>query len=141
MGLASVVDTIRSHSGAIELESVVGKGTTFTLYLPINHGIEEFINEESVPRGVGKILVIDDELSNFEITQALLESFGYSVTAFSDPKQAIKHYAKTFNQYNCILLDVIMPGMSGVEAFKAIKLINNEAKIILLTGVSLNVLN
>ena len=136
MGLASVVDTIRSHSGAIELDSVVGKGTTFTLYLPINHGIEEFVNEESVPRGVGKILVIDDELSNLEITQALLESFGYSVTAFSDPKQAIKHYAKTFNQYNCILLDVIMPGMSGVDVFKAIKLINNESKVILLTGVS-----
>ena len=70
MGLASVVDTIRSHSGAIELDSVVGKGTTFTLYLPINHGIEEFVNEESVPRGVGKILVIDDELSNLEKTQA-----------------------------------------------------------------------
>lgn len=136
MGLASVVDTIRSHSGPIELDSVVGKGTTFTLYLPINHGIEEFVNEESVPRGVGKILVIDDELSNLEITQALLESFGYSVTAFSDPKQAIKHYAKTFNQYNCILLDVIMPGMSGVDVFKAIKLINNESKVILLTGVS-----
>ncbi|MBQ1786412.1 MAG: response regulator [Turicibacter sp.] len=136
MGLASVVDTIRSHSGAIELDSVVGKGTTFTLYLPINHGIEEFVNEESVPRGVGKILVIDDELSNLEITQALLESFGYSVTAFSDPKLAIKHYAKTFNQYNCILLDVIMPGMSGVDVFKAIKLINNESKVILLTGVS-----
>ena len=136
MGLASVVDTIRSHSGAIELDSVVGKGTTFTLYLPINHGIEEFVNEESVPRGVGKILVIDDELSNLEITQALLESFGYSVTAFSDPKQAINHYAKTFNQYNCILLDVIMPGMSGVDVFKAIKLINNESKVILLTGVS-----
>ena len=136
MGLASVVETIRNHSGAIELDSVVGKGTTFTLYLPINHGIEEFVNEESVPRGVGKVMVIDDELSNLEITQALLESFGYSVTAFSDPKQAIKHYAKTFNQYDCILLDVIMPGMSGVEAFKAIKLINNEAKVILLTGVS-----
>ncbi|MBQ4163491.1 MAG: response regulator [Turicibacter sp.] len=136
MGLASVVETIRNHNGAIQLDSVVGKGTTFTLYLPINHGIEEILNQESVPRGVGKVLVIDDELSNLEITEALLESFGYSVTAFSDPKQAIKHYAKTFNQYDCILLDVIMPGMSGVEAFKAIKLINNEAKVILLTGVS-----
>lgn len=136
MGLASVVETLRNHNGAIELDSVVGKGTTFTLYLPINHGIEEFVNEESVPRGVGKIMVIDDELSNLEITEALLESFGYSVTAFSDPKRAIKHYAKTFSQYDCILLDVIMPGMSGVDVFKAIKLINTDAKVILLTGVS-----
>lgn len=136
MGLASVVETLRNHNGAIELDSVVGKGTTFTLYLPINHGIEEFVNEESVPRGVGKVMVIDDELSNLEITEALLESFGYSVTAFSDPKRAIKHYAKTFSQYDCILLDVIMPGMSGVDVFKAIKLINTDAKVILLTGVS-----
>ena len=136
MGLASVVETLRTHNGALEVDSVVGKGTTFTIYLPINHGIEEFVNEESVPRGVGNILLIDDELSNLEITKALLESFGYSVSAFSDPKQAIKHYAKTFSQYDCILLDVIMPGMSGVDVFKAIKLINAEAKVILLTGVS-----
>lgn len=136
MGLAGVVDAIRSHNGALTLESVVGKGTTFTLYLPINHGIEEVINEESIPRGAGKILLIDDELSNLEITEALLESFGYSVVAFSDPKQAVKHYAKAANQYDCILLDVIMPGLSGVEAFKAIKLINPDAKVILLTGVS-----
>ena len=136
MGLASVVETLRTHNGALEVDSVVGKGTTFTIYLPINHGIEEFVNEESVPRGVGNILLIDDELSNLEITEALLESFGYSVNAFSDPKQAIKHYAKTFSQYDCILLDVIMPGMSGVDVFKAIKLINTDAKVILLTGVS-----
>lgn len=136
MGLASVVETLRTHNGALEVDSIVGRGTTFTIYLPINHGIEEFVNEESVPRGVGNILLIDDELSNLEITEALLESFGYSVSAFSDPKQAIKHYAKTFSQYDCILLDVIMPGMSGVDVFKAIKLINADAKVILLTGVS-----
>lgn len=136
MGLAGVVDAIRSHNGAITLESIVGKGTTFTLYLPINHGIEEVINEESIPRGAGKVLLIDDELSNLEITEALLESFGYSVVAFSDPKQAVKHYAKAATQYDCILLDVIMPGLSGVEAFKTIKLINPDAKVILLTGVS-----
>ncbi|MDE5977213.1 MAG: response regulator [Turicibacter sp.] len=138
MGLASVVETIRTHNGAIELESVVGKGTTFTLYLPINHGIEEVTSEESVPRGVGRLLVVDDEPSNLEITSALLESFGYSVTSFSDPKLAIKHYAKTSDQYDCILLDVIMPGMSGVDVFKAINLIDNESKVILLTGVSQN---
>lgn len=135
MGLAGVVDALRTHNGAITLDSILGKGTTFTLYLPINHGIEEQINEELIPRGVGKVLLIDDELSNLEITDALLESFGYSVTSFSDPKSAIKHYAKTFKQYDCILLDVIMPGMSGVEVFKAIKLINPDAKVILLTGV------
>lgn len=136
MGLASVVDALRSHNGAITLDSVIGKGTTFTLYLPINHGIKEFLDEQYVPRGVGRILLIDDELSNLEITDALLQSFGYSVTSYSDPKQAMKHYAKTFKQYDCILLDVIMPGMSGIEAFKAIKLINPDAKVILLTGVS-----
>lgn len=136
MGLASVVETLRSHNGALEVDSVVGKGTTFTLYLPINHGIEELVTEESVLHGAGKILLIDDEPSNLEITEALLEGFGYSVTAFSNPKQALKHYAQAENRYDCILLDVIMPGMSGTEAFKAIKLINSEAKVILLTGVS-----
>ena len=97
MGLASVVETLRNHNGALEVDSVVGKGTTFTLYLPINHGIEELVTEESVLHGAGKILLIDDEPSNLEITAALLEGFGYSVTAFSNPKQALKHYAKAEN--------------------------------------------
>ena len=54
MGLASVVDTIRSHSGAIELDSVVGKGTLSCYIYQLIMGIEEFVNEESVPRGVEK---------------------------------------------------------------------------------------
>ena len=136
MGLSGVVDAVRSHNGALTVESTVGKGTTFTIYLPINHGIDEKISEGIVSLGVGKLLLIDDEASNLEITHELLESFGYSVDSFSDPKLAIEHYAKNLSQYDCVLLDVIMPEMSGVEAFKAIKLINPTSKIILLTGVS-----
>ena len=136
MGLSGVVDAVRSHNGALTVESIVGKGTTFTIYLPINHGIDEKIHEGSVSFGVGKVLLIDDEASNLEITHALLESFGYTIDSFSDPKLAIQHYAKNMDQYDCILLDAIMPEMSGVEVFKAIKLINPQSKIILLTGVS-----
>lgn|GEM_PF-842417 len=136
MGLASVMDTVRNHNGALTVESTVGKGTTFSIYLPINRGIDEKLPEGTVSFGVGRVLVIDDEESNLEITHELLESFGYSTTSFSDPKIAIEHYAKNMDQFDCVLLDVIMPEMSGVEAFKALKLINPDSKVILLTGVS-----
>ncbi|MGL4338352.1 MAG: ATP-binding protein [Turicibacter sp.] len=136
IGLAAVADTIKSHNGAITIDSVIGKGTTFTLYLPMNHGIEEVLDEVDIYCGVGKILLIDDEMCNLEISHALLESFGYEVVSFSNPKKAIEYYAQNPEEFNCVLLDVIMPYMSGAEVFEALKLINPDSKVILLTGVS-----
>lgn len=83
----------------------------------------------------GRILLIDDEQSNLEITAALLDGYGYSVTAFVDPKEAVDYFAAHANDYDCILLDVIMPGMSGMEVFKEVKRIKPDTRIVLLTGV------
>ncbi|HAX73587.1 MAG TPA: hybrid sensor histidine kinase/response regulator, partial [Firmicutes bacterium] len=136
IGLAAVADTLRSHNGAVTVDSSVGKGTTFTLYLPLNHGIDERMTEIDIRQGVGKIMLIDDEMCNLEITHALLESFGYDVVSFSNPKKAIEYYAQTPEEFDCVLLDVIMPYLSGAEVFEALKLINPDCKVILLTGVS-----
>ena len=136
MGLAAVATAIRGHNGAITIHSEVGRGTTFTLYIPSLTEDHEHCELQKICRGSGQILLIDDEYCNLEITHTLLESFGYSVTSFSNPEEAIEYYAKNAEIFDCILLDVIMPKMSGTEVFEALKIINPSNKIILLTGIS-----
>ncbi len=135
MGLAAVANTMKEHQGGVTIHSVVDKGTTFTLYMPLNVESEQMMNAEHIYKGTGRILLIDDELCNLEITHTLLESFGYDVVSCKNPEQAIEYYAKNPEAYDCILLDVIMPKMSGTEVFEALKLINPDSKVILLTGI------
>jgi len=136
MGLSQVCEAIQKHKGALTIESEVGVGSTFTLYLPLIRGFEEEMSNVGSSAYTGRILLIDDEFTNLETTTALLEGYGYSVRSFSDPKAAVTHFASHTEAYDCILLDVIMPDMSGAEVFKAVKLIKPNIHVILLTGVS-----
>jgi len=136
MGLAQVVEALQKHHGALTIDSKVGAGSAFTVYLPLIRGFEEDFSASEQSAYSGRILLIDDELSNLEITTALLNGCGYSVKPFSNPKEAVEHFARHEKEYDCILLDVIMPEMSGIEVFKAMKLINPHIKIVLLTGVT-----
>ena len=136
MGLSQVVEALQKHHGALTIDSKVGSGSAFTLYLPLIRGFEEDFSVTENSAYSGRILLIDDEPSNLEITAALLNGCGYSVKPFSNPRDAVAHFASHEKEYDCILLDVIMPDMSGIEVFKSIKLINPHTKIVLLTGVT-----
>jgi len=136
MGLPLVMEAVQKHKGALTIDSEVGVGSVFTLYLPLIRGFEEQKSTSETSQYNGRILLVDDELSNLEITAALLEGYGYSVTPFIDPKKAVAHFAAHSADYDCILLDVIMPDMSGIEVFKAVKLIKPDVRVVLLTGVN-----
>ena len=136
MGLAAVANTVENHGGAITIDSVINEGTTFTLYIPCSLTASQKKEVKEIYQGTGHIMVIDDELCNVEITHTLLESFGYQVTSFSDPEVALSYYQDHYEQIDCILLDVIMPRMSGAEVFEALKGMNESCKVILLTGIN-----
>ena len=136
MGLPQVQETVKEHNGAMTIESRLGYGTTFTIYLPHIQGVEIMECPEMETMHSGKILLIDDEPSNLEITSSLLEGYGYSVKSFSNPMAAVSHFSQFRENYDCILLDVIMPDMSGIEVFKAVRAIDPAINIILLTGVT-----
>ena len=89
-------------------------------------------------RGKETILLIDDEETVLDITKELLESLGYKVIATRSGQEAIKIYKESKDVIDLLILDMIMPGMSGGEAFGLLKGINPDVKVLLSSGYSLN---
>lgn len=137
LGLSAVFGTIQSHKGRIEVESRVNKGTTFTLYLPLG---EDAIKEEpkkqvqSIQKGTGTILVVDDEEIIRGLAVDLLESFGYSVISFGDEDKAITYYKEHWEDIDLVLLDMVMPNLTGTEVFRRLKEIHSQVLVLLMSG-------
>ncbi|MFC1553468.1 PAS domain S-box protein [candidate division KSB1 bacterium] len=135
LGLATVYGIIKNHKGHITVDSLPGKGTTFDIFLPV---LEEKVvkekDEDKVFTGSGKILVVDDEEDILELIIQQLDMLGYSYVTASNGKEAVDVYKKRGSEIDIVLLDIIMPKMSGEEAFKEITAVNKNAKILLMSG-------
>ena len=129
---------IQSHGGAIEVESVLGSGTSFKIYLPLLTEAQAdavMISQEAILRGKGEtILLVDDEDSVIHAEKGVLESLGYKLVTASNGKEAIEKYQNHNCPVDLTILDVVMPVMGGVEAAREIRKINHHAKIIFSTG-------
>ncbi|MBD3322182.1 MAG: PAS domain S-box protein [Chitinivibrionales bacterium] len=137
LGLATVYGTIKQHNGYITCRSRKGKGTQFTIYLPLHESssVPEKRNTEAVCRNInGHALIIDDEAIIREIAADMLERLGYSVSCCCDGHQGIEFVRKSAQQPDLILLDLIMPKMNGFECFKTIQSIAPSIKVIAMTG-------
>jgi CheY-like chemotaxis protein len=117
LGLASVYGTIKDHRGAINIQSELGLGTIFKIYLPVsNERLQAPIVEKTVS-GSGGILLVDDEAILRSAGQELLEDLGYTVYLAEDGKQALEIYVQEQERIQLVLLDMIMPGLGGKETF------------------------
>lgn len=85
-----------------------------------------------------KIMIIDDENVVRELVSDMVESLGYTVIDFADPKKGIDYYKKNWEEVDLVLLDMIMPGLNGRETFFLLKKINRDIKSIVLSGFSVN---
>jgi two-component system cell cycle sensor histidine kinase/response regulator CckA len=139
LGLSIVWGTVKDHNGYIDVQTEVGKGTTFTLYFPVTH--EELIaQQQKVPieqyMGSGEsVLVVDDIAEQRDIACSLLARLGYKVHAVSSGKDAMKYLRE--NSADILLLDMIMPpGIDGLETYMGILEINPNQKTILVSGFS-----
>jgi len=139
LGLAVVWGTVKDHGGYIDVQSDEGKGSTFTLYLPVAR--EEIINEQKgAPaesyKGRGEsILVVDDVKEQRELATAMLSGLGYHVSAVSSGEEAVA-YLKT-SRADLMILDMIMePGMDGLETYQRVLEINPKQKTIIVSGFS-----
>jgi PAS domain S-box-containing protein len=140
LGLASVYGIIKSHGGYINVYSELDQGTTFTIYLPASgkEAVEDAEVTADIIKGTGTILLIDDEKMILEVGRELLEELGYTVLPATSGQEAIDVYQKEPHKIDMIIMDMIMPGMSGSETFDRLKAINPDVKILLSSGYSVD---
>ncbi len=138
LGLATVYGIIKGHNGIVDVYSQKGMGTAFNIYLPATdkRTIAEPGPSAVLQRGNEMVLLIDDEASIREVTQELLEALGYSVISVGSGAAAIDIFRSQNKAIDVVILDMIMPGLSGSETFDALKAIDPKVKVILSSGYS-----
>jgi PAS domain S-box-containing protein len=139
LGMAVVWETVKDHKGYIDVESTVGKGTTFTLNFPITQ--KESTKSKSIIsiedyRGRGEnILVVDDVEEQRELISYMLHKLGYSVTTTSSGEEAVNYMKE--NSADLLILDMIMdPGIDGLETYRRILQTHPRQKAIIASGFS-----
>ncbi|MBI9074154.1 MAG: response regulator [Desulfatibacillum sp.] len=138
LGLAVVHGIVKSHAGAITVESGVGKGTVFKVYLPETEAGEVADEEHAfpAPRGKEHILFIDDEPDLLQLGRQMLEHLGYQVTTFDNPPEALKAFKQSSHVFDCVIMDQTMPVMTGGVLAQRILEVRPDIPIVLCTGYS-----
>ena len=141
MGLSMVYGIIKNHGGYIDVWSDSGKGTTFEIFLPAleqKKSINHFSHKKKTKKGTGTILLVDDEDLIRDLIRKILEANGYNVLTAEDGFAAEKTLKAHLKTIDLIVLDLIMPHMSGKEAFEKLQAISCDIPIIIVSGFSLN---
>ena len=139
LGLYIVYGIVSSMKGEINVYSEPGKGTVFHLYFPVIEGNFVYKDEkeqEQLPSGNEKILLIDDDLSVLNSMQLILETLGYSVKSFNSSSDAVEAFCSEKSSFDLVITDMTMPDYTGAEIADQLLTINKNQKIILITGLS-----
>ena len=140
LGLAAVYGIVKNHGGHIDVYSERNKQTTFQIYLPASEKelLPEDQTAEDLPALKATLLLVDDESIIIEVTQQMLERLGYSVLVAKSGSQALELYSENRDRVDAVILDMIMPEMSGGETFDRLKEMNPEIKVLLSSGYSID---
>jgi len=139
LGLASSYGIVKGHQGYIDVESEPGRGTTLHVYLPVSGELPSQ-PPPSVPipaRGAGTLLFVEDEEPVLEIATEMLVKLGYEVLQAESGQEALDIFAREKGRVDLVILDMIMPGMSGREVFSRLREIDPEVKVLLSSGYSI----
>jgi PAS domain S-box-containing protein len=138
MGLALVHGIVKKHDGAVTVQSEPGKGTTFQVYFPLSD--KEIVTDIDVkttgliPRGNERILFVDDEEEVVGMAKRILEYLGYHVEAKINGREALDMFQSHPQQFDLVIIDLIMPRISGTALAKEILKIKPGISIIICTG-------
>jgi len=135
LGLSIVHGIVRDHRGYIDLESMPGAGSTFVVYIPITRTVDQRGVNENLPRGVERILVVDDDAPQVEVLSSMLRLLGYKVTGAMSGEECVNLIAGKGHRYDLIILDMVMdPGIDGLETFREIKKSVPDQRVVLISG-------
>jgi PAS domain S-box-containing protein len=143
LGLATTYSIVRQHGGQIEVESKVGKGTTFTVYLPASNRAyplktESPEAEKQIHRGQGRVLVMDDEEAIRDALERQLRYLGYDVAVAGEGNEAIALYreaSQSHRPFDAVILDLTIPGgIGGKECIEELKKLDPDVNAIVSSG-------
>ena len=138
LGLSVVHGIVSGHGGLITVDSAMGRGTTFTVYLPVADIDGESVAGPGATRqlvpGNGHVLFVDDEPDVTDMGRQILERLGYQVTVTEDSRAALKAFRAAPRRFDVVITDHTMPRMTGVELAARIRKVRPDVPIILVTG-------
>ncbi|MFN3344935.1 MAG: response regulator, partial [Chloroherpetonaceae bacterium] len=137
LGLSIVHGIVKAHDGQIEVETELGKGTTFTLMFPVLQlskvSEREEVNTSEVS-GEETLLIVEDEPFMRTLLAKMLRTKGYSVLEAADGEEALTLFEKQKKQIDLVLTDMGMPNIDGYELLKRLRCMKENIKIVVMTG-------
>ncbi|NPA94885.1 MAG: response regulator [Thermodesulfobacteria bacterium] len=141
LGLAVVHGIVKGLNGVIKVESRQGKGSVFTIYIPVMSRDENHKKlpsqgpKQEIVRGEGrKVMFVDDEEMICNIFKTLLQEAGFVVSVFADGQSALDAFRKDPKGWHLLITDMTMPGISGVDLIREAKKLNPDLAVILCSG-------
>ncbi|MCG8550117.1 MAG: response regulator [Desulfobacterales bacterium] len=143
LGLTFAKKIVKHHNGVIDVWSSLNVGSSFSIILPLaehnhNHLDDMPSAQEELKLGHECVLLVDDEQRILNVGRTICKALGYTVFTADSGKKALKLYKDKKSDINIVVLDMIMPGMDGLEVFLALKKLNPDIKVLLSTGYAID---
>lgn len=137
LGLSMVYGIVRLHGGFMDIYTEEGNGSRFVVYLPVLDTAaspDSYASVSEITRWSGTVLVIDDENVIRDVACELLSILGFTVLTASDGNEGLNLFSQNMGKIEFVILDMIMPGMTGLETFSKLREIKDDVKVLMSSG-------
>ena len=138
LGLSTAVGIVKSHRGFLTVETQIGKGSVFKVFLPAEAGVAEMPPNASKPEALSGngdlVLLVDDEASIRVIAQSVMQARGYRVLLAADGTEALAIFAQNSSEIAAVITDIAMPFMDGTTLIRALRKMDPDVPLIVSTG-------